>query len=142
MRNVYTKFNTFIHPVTVISLSHLTKLLNHVYSAWRQPTKQKPLVAKHYTGLNILLEIEYGLDDKSGSLFSSVTSVTSTRFRRFSTVLTKTLSFKSLEKSFSKELLALVLFCMLISINCLYEGNWMVNSDSLHTSLISCPRSM
>ena len=58
------------------------------------------------------------------SFFSSVTSLTSTRFHRFSIVLPNTLLFISLKKSFSNEFLAFFHFSVLKSMYCLSQGDW------------------
>ena len=68
--------------------------------------ENNPSPAPVLIGLKILLVLKVGFDVNFISFFSSVTSLTSTLFRRFSIVLPNTELFISLKKSFSNELLA------------------------------------
>ena len=76
--------------------------------------------------LNILELTQFwkvGFAVSLSSFFSLVTSLTSTRLRKFSIVLPKTLLFISLKKSFSNEFLACFRFSVLKSIYCLSQGD-------------------
>ena len=73
--------------------------------------------------LDILLLTKVGFEVSLSSFFSLVTSLTSTRLRKFSIVLPKTLLFISLKKSFSNEFLACFLFSVLKSMYCLSQGD-------------------